>query len=82
MSEHLSCNLSGADGGEVFFRRRGGPLFGGVTTRADVLDRVLLPKWLLCPTGPDGQIVAQFQKPVNAPMRCLEATPVVEAAPR
>lgn len=61
-------------------RFRRAPLLAGVATAANLLDRLLLPKWLLRATGLSGQIVAEFRKPVGAPMRRPEAVPLVDAA--
>jgi SAM-dependent methyltransferase len=63
-------------------RFRRAPLFAGVAAAANVLDRVLLPTWLLRAAGLSGQIVAEFRKPVTAAVRRPDSAPAVEMTAR
>lgn len=58
-------------------RFRRDPLLAGVATAANLLDPVLLPKWLLRLAGLSGQVVAEFRKPMIASLCRAEATPAV-----
>ena len=61
-------------------RFRHAPLLAAATSAGKVLDRVLLPKWLLRATGLSGQVVAEFRKPVAAALRPSESVPAVGAS--
>ena len=60
-------------------RFRRAPLFAGALTAANVVDRVVFPKWLLRATGLSGQVVAEFRLPVTASLR-EHAAAVAEVA--